>query len=585
MVVNVLGGDVIVAAPFREIWCVDFEFRIDPGERPWPVCMVARELRTGREIRLWRGELLALDRAPFDSGPDSLFVAYAASAEIGCFLELGWPLPVNILDLYFENRTETNGLKIPGGNGILGALAHRGLAHIDSNVKEAMRQLVIGQRDWSDAQQHAILDYCGSDVDAVATLLPRMVPTVDWDCALLRGRYALAVAHIERNGVPIDRQLYVRLVGNWRQIKLALIAQVDADYGVYEGATFKHERFARYLVTHGIAWPRTPSGRLALDDDTFRDQALRWPILSPLRELRVTLDAMRELNLRVGTDGRARCSIKPFMAVTGRNQPSTNEFIFGPAKWLRGLIRPPDGYGLAYIDFAAQEIGIAAALSGDRLMIEHYRSGDPYLAFGKKIGLAPPDATVESHGTIRERCKAVFIGVNYGMGADALGANAGVTRADANDLLRLHKTTYPRFWRWIDETLDEAMLTNEMHSVYGWRRHIGPDFNPRSLANFPMQANGAEMMRITAIAATEAGIEVVAPVHDAFLIAAPLHRLDGDVARMRSMMTDAGRAVTGSLDIRTEARVVRWPDRYMSEGGEQMWLRVMALLDRIEAAS
>src|ERR1700681_106886 len=63
-------------------------------------------------------------------------------------------------------------------------------------------------------------------------------------------------------------------------------------------------------------------------------------------------------------------------------------------------------------------------------------------------------------------------------------------------------------------------VTGEMKTVFGWRRRIGREPNPRSLMNFPMQANGAEMMRIAAIAGTEAGIEVCAPVHDAFLIAA-----------------------------------------------------------------
>jgi hypothetical protein len=103
--------------------------------------------------------------------------------------------------------------------------------------------------------------------------------------------------------------------------------------------------------------------------------------------------------------------------------------------------------------------------------------------------------------------------------------------------------------------------------------------------NFPMQANGAEMLRIAAIVATEAGIEVCAPIHDAFLIAAPLHRLDEDVARMRATMTRAGSVVTGGLDIRTEAKVVRAPDRYMADGSEVMWLRIMSLLDQVEAAS
>ncbi len=50
-------------APFSEIWCLDFEFRTDPGERPWPVCMVAEELKTWRVLRLWRDDLLACSRA------------------------------------------------------------------------------------------------------------------------------------------------------------------------------------------------------------------------------------------------------------------------------------------------------------------------------------------------------------------------------------------------------------------------------------------------------------------------------------------------------------------------------------------
>jgi DNA polymerase I len=128
--------------------------------------------------------------------------------------------------------------------------------------------------------------------------------------------------------------------------------------------------------------------------------------------------------------------------------------------------------------------------------------------------------------------------------------------------------------------VSSAMLTSKMRTVFGWRRRVGRDANPRSLMNWPMQAHGAEMMRIAAIAATEAGIQVCAPVHDAFLIAAPLERLEADVAAMRDMMTKAGIAVTGGLDIRTDAEVVRWPDRYMDERGEAMWGRVMSLLDQ-----
>jgi DNA polymerase I len=180
--------------PFREIWCVDFEFRPDPGERPWVVCMVAHELVGGRKIQLWRDELLALHKAPFNTGPDAALVAYYASAELGCFLELGWPLPVNVIDLFAEHRVETNGRKLPCGNRLPGALAVRGLAHIDVNEKDAMIRLICGQRQWSPAEQRAILQYCASDVAGLVALLPVMAPKIDWPRAKLRGLPCAPVA-------------------------------------------------------------------------------------------------------------------------------------------------------------------------------------------------------------------------------------------------------------------------------------------------------------------------------------------------------------------------------------------------------
>ncbi len=91
-------------------------------------------------------------------------------------------------------------------------------------------------------------------------------------------------------------------------------------------------------------------------------------------------------------------------------------------------------------------------------------------------------------------------------------------------------------------------------------------------------------MRIAAIAATEAGIEVCCPVHDAFLIVAPLDRLEADVTHMRDLMTRAGRTVSG-LNVRTDAAIVRHPDRYMDDGGAPMWNRVMKLLNGLAQAA
>ena len=94
-----------------------------------------------------------------------------------------------------------------------------------------------------------------------------------------------------------------------------------------------------------------------------------------------------------------------------------------------------------------------------------------------------------------------------------------------------------------------------------------------------MQANGAELLRLACSLATERGIEVCAPVHDAVLIAAPLERLDADIAGMQAAMLEASRIILNSFELRADAKVIRWPDRYMDKRGLVMWNRITALLD------
>ena len=246
--------------------------------------------------------------------------------------------------------------------------------------------------------------------------------------------------------------------------------------------------------------------------------------MSPLRELRSALSDLRLSDLAIGPDGRNRCLLSAFRSRTGRNQPSNSKFIFGPSVWLRGLIKPPPGHGLAYIDWSQQEFGIAAALSGDRAMMAAYQSGDPYLAFAMQAGAVPTGASSYSHKDKRELFKQCVLAVQYGMGPEALAARIGQPSIMGRELIRLHQETYRVFWRWSDAVVDHATLSGSIATVFGWRVNAGPNFNPRFHRNFPMQANGAEMLRLACCLATERGIEVCAPVHDAVLIAAPLDR-------------------------------------------------------------
>ena len=162
--------------PFRYIVPVDFEFEFGghasfeeanrSGERPRVVCMVAKELRSGQEWRLSRGEFGP--RPPFPTGADALIVPYYGSAELGCFRTLSWDRPANVLDLFVEFRNRANGLTTPAGFGLIGALTYFGLDTLCVTEKDAIRLRILEGGPWSHNERGAFLDYCATDIVALA---------------------------------------------------------------------------------------------------------------------------------------------------------------------------------------------------------------------------------------------------------------------------------------------------------------------------------------------------------------------------------------------------------------------------------
>jgi DNA polymerase I len=451
-----------------------------------------------------------------------------------------------------------------------------------------MRDLILNEPHPTETQKREILEYCASDVIGTEALLRYMAERrqIDWPRALRRGRYVIAAARMERNGTPIDIDLHARLSRHWPALRRRIVAEVSHQFPVFdENDSFKENRFEQFVINLGIPWPviTTKDGReeLALDKKTFDDMCRFHPELRPLYETRESLGKTRLTGISVGSDGRNRCLLSVFQSATGRNQPSNSKFIFGPAKWMRGLISPPSGYGLAYVDWQAQEVAIAAALSGCERMIEAYLSGDVHFAFAKAAGLAPPDAVPEGNEAARDIAKTIVLGINYGMGPVSMATRAGVSKREARFLLAMHRIVYRKFWQWADGIVNTALFAGEMTTKYGWRRRVLPDPNVRSLQNWPVQSTGAEMLRAAAIAVTECGIEVCCPVHDAFLIAAPLDRLERDVALARQILEMAADCVIG-LRVRTDVKRVLPPDRYMDKRGQEMWDRVTGLLREVE---
>lgn len=564
---------------FRQIWVCDTEFLAPPGECPRPVCLVAREFRSGRVVRLWADDMASMRAAPFDVGENSLFVAYFASAELGVFLANGWPLPKRVLDLYGEFRVHTNGKPTPAGKGLIGAMSYFGLTSMGTEDKDSNRSLILRGGPWSAEERNRILDYCEADVDGTAELLTRMIPVISLARGVgLRGRYAKALAHMERTGIPIDVPTLDRIKANWVKLQHKMIDDVAATVPVYVDRRFHERSFSHWLAQNGIPWPCHESGRLVLDRETFREMARLHPGVALLHELREGLSQLRLGEVPVGADGRNRVLLSPFGSITGRNQPSNARFIFGAATWLRSLIVPPPGRFVAYVDWTSQEIGIAAKLADDANLLAAY-DDDPYLWFAKRVGAVPADATKESHKAQRDLYKATMLGVGYGMGERSLAMRIGQSEARARMLLLQHRETFPALWSWMNGAVNHALLTGRIVAKFGWTYHVGTDPNPRSLQNWPVQSNAAEMMRLAACMLTEAGIDVCCPVHDAFLIEGPADQAEEIVDRTQEIMAEASAITLDGFRLRSDAKIVMPGERYHDDRGREFFERMIRNLE------
>ena len=92
------------------------------------------------------------------------------------------------------------------------------------------------------------------------------------------------------------------------------------------------------------------------------------------------------------------------------------------------------------------------------------------------------------------------------------------------------------------------------------------------------------MLRLACYLATERGIEVCAPVHDALLIEAPAAEIGAKAAELRAAMREASRIVLGGvLELGSDAKIIRVTDRYADERGAVMWSTVSRLATKLEA--
>ena len=583
------------------------EFDLRPGDLPVLLCLVAyildENLNHVRTIKLWREQLLAFKHPPFDVGPNTLFVAYSAQAELTIFEVLGWPFPKHVYDLHTAYLASSN-ILLPYEPDVKRVKQRKRLSDACraydiegwENIDKAQIAKDIGEGRWRDYGQTVVFDYCEEDVDKSAELLRRQIrgsnrfPRVDTDRVIFWSEYsAKAVARIQAKGIPIDMYIWDLIQENRYAINDALRRRFDPSYNdgepIFDAeGGFNYARFEAWLVRSGIPfWPRLNSGQLDLDSDAFRLMSV-FPGVEGIHALRDTLGFIANARLPIGRDGRNRPSLFPFGTASGRNAHAKS--IFNTHAGMRSLIVfSTDKIG-TYLDWRTQEVGIAAVESGDENLKRDYLTGDIYHAIAYRFGFTNDPDRMHWKATqvdMRGRMKILQLAVSYGQSVTSLARGIDRHPVIASGIIQKHKRLYSPFWKWRAEVIQQAMLKRRIETSHGWPLYISTSPNQRTLGNFKLQGGGAEMLRWATVQMCNAGIIPCMLIHDGILLEESDHE---KIEHAREIMLKAGRDVCNGFEIGVDVdQMLIGGTRYRDKRpmAQKMWDTIMSVLKAVGA--
>lgn len=350
---------------------------------------------------------------------------------------------------------------------------------------------------------------------------------------------------------------------------------------VYFQDVFKRKNMFQVMQRNKIPIPIDPkTGKASCATKLIKSMIETYPPLKDFYEDKRMIDAVKNLKLEIGADGRNRFWLNPFGTKTSRNNPSTNRALLGLPHTMRSFMKPAPGMALAQIDYGSQEIGFAAALSGDPALIEDYLSGDPYRQFAAaSLGILNPTEQQ------RQIYKATVLGRIYGQGVAALARNLGISKSQAQRIMDQMFARYPVLNAWLERITIKAAHCVPITCVLGWSlTATGRPGEERTFLNFPMQANAAELMRVVIVRASK--LNLIGCAHDSFLIEDTIDKIEAAAAEMQAIMRQASRDLLGGFDLRADCKpndIVRYPDRFIDkrerEDEMQHWNWLMALIE------
>ncbi|MEO6760959.1 MAG: DNA polymerase I [Candidatus Saccharimonadales bacterium] len=364
--------------------------------------------------------------------------------------------------------------------------------------------------------------------------LPELARNIEWPVIPV-------LARMEYAGVQLDSEYLNRFAARINDTISDLEQQIygfaDQEFNIGSPAQLAEILFEKLqLPKQGIKKGKTGYSTAAKELDKLRGQHPVIDLITQFREVtklkNTYVDTLPKL---VDDNSRVHTTFNLTIAQTGRlsstdpnlqNIPVRTEL----GKHIRTAFVAGPGKAFVSADYSQFELRLAAAMSGDKPMVDLFNRGaDIHIQTAAQIyGRELEDVTKQ----MRSAAKTINFGVLYGMSPHGLSVATGMTMEQAKKFIDAYFELRKPLLGYLDGLKEKARSDGYVETLFGRRRPM-PDINSsnfivrssaeRAAMNMPIQGTEADLMKLAMIAADKDLANIkdarqLLQIHDSILV-------------------------------------------------------------------
>ncbi|MBR4066150.1 MAG: DNA polymerase I [Bacteroidaceae bacterium] len=390
-------------------------------------------------------------------------------------------------------------------------------------IEELIGEKGKGQKNMRDVPPTLVCDYACEDADVTLKLKNILHEELKKDGTEelffnIEMPLVPVLAYMERNGARIDtaslKETSTLFSKRLAEIEGQIYSLAGEPFNIASPKQVGDILFGKLKIVEKPK--KTKTGQFVTSEDVLAQLQNRHPIVKNILQYRglkkllsTYVDALPALvNPKTG---KIHTSYNQTVTATGRLSSSNPNLQNIPirdedGKEVRKAFVPDNSCLFLSVDYSQIELRIMAHLSGDKNMIEDFRSGyDIHAATAAKVYKKPIEEVTKDE---RRKAKVANFGIIYGISVFGLAERMNVDRREAKELIENYFATYSGVQQYIEKCKQDAKANGYVETIFHRKRYL-PDINShnavvrgyaeRNAVNAPIQGSAADIIKVAMI--------------------------------------------------------------------------------------